>query len=255
VTETKTADEFPEPSDGVEIKFSFSDDRVSAVLDSFDLREESAEQLRIIFFDALREGAGAPRLRLLEAGVILRLRHVLDGPDNSTLKLRPVEPDRLTAPWRAGSLHEGDYRVEYDWGVHRVLAASLESRVAADDIEEVVAGRRPLRDAFSGEQEALLRECGPALADPFDGLHVAGPIAALRWRDLEVDGFSGGSALRAERWDYDGARSFIELSVRVKDPGKALDRRARLIALLERRQLTADQGGTKTEAVLRDLLS
>jgi hypothetical protein len=187
--------------------------------------------------------------------MILRLRHVVDGPDNSTLKLRPAVADRLTGPWRAGSPHDDDYRVEYDWGTRRVLAASLERRVAADDIEEVVAGRRPLRKAFSDEQESLLEDCGPELAHPFDGLDVAGPITALRWRELEVEAFSGGSALRAERWDYEGGRSFVELSVRVKNPHKAPERRAELVDLLERRRLVPDRGATKTETVLRDLLS
>jgi hypothetical protein len=255
VTETTRDDEFPEPSDGVEIKFSFSGGHVPDVLDAFDLREESAERMRIYFFDALVADGAEPRLRLLTAAMILRLRHVVDGPDNSTLKLRPAVADRLTGPWRAGSPHDDDYRVEYDWGTRRVLAASLERRVAADDIEEVVAGRRPLRKAFSDEQESLLEDCGPELAHPFDGLDVAGPITALRWRELEVEAFSGGSALRAERWDYEGGRSFVELSVRVKNPHKAPERRAELVDLLERRRLVPDRGATKTETVLRDLLS
>jgi hypothetical protein len=255
VTETPEAEEFQEPSDGVEIKFSFSGDRGRAVVDSFELREESAETLRIFFFDALDRDPDQPRLRLLRAGVILRLRRVVDGPDNSTLKLRPAVADRLTGPWRAGSQHDDDYRVEYDWGARRVLAASMEHRLGADEIDEVIDGRRPLRDAFSGEQDDFLRECGPGLVDPFDGLQVAGPIAALRWRELEVEGFRAGSALRAERWDYEGGRSFVELSIRVKNPEKAPERRARLIDLLEQRQLVPDEGATKTETVLRDLLS
>jgi hypothetical protein len=98
-----------------------------------------------------------------------------------------------------------------------------------------------------------LGDGGPGLADPFDDLDVAGPITALQWRDLEVNGFRGGSALRAERWDYDG-RSFIEFSVRVKDADKAPDRRARLVVLLEQRRLIPDQDA-KSEAALRDLLS
>jgi hypothetical protein len=270
VTETTRDDEFPEPSDGVEIKFSFSGGHVPDVLDAFDLREESAERMRIYFFDALVADGAEPRLRLLTAAMILRLRHVVDGPDNSTLKLRPAVADRLTGPWRAGSPHDDDYRVEYDWGTRRVLAASLERRVAADDIEEVVAGRRPLRKAFSDEQESLLEDCGPELAHPFDGLDVAGPITALRWRELEVEAFSGGGGVggekkekkkrrgplpRAERWDYEGGRSFVELSVRVKNPHKAPERRAELVDLLERRRLVPDRGATKTETVLRDLLS
>ena len=99
-----------------------------------------------------------------------------------------------------------------------------------------------------------MRECGPPITDPFDGLHVAGPISARRW-DLAVENFRGEYALRVERWEYEGDRSFVEISLRSKDPGKAADRHAHLMDLLERRHLTPDQGATKTETGLRDLLS
>ena len=42
MNETTSTPAFPDPSDGVEIKFSFSADRVAVLLDSFGLREESA---------------------------------------------------------------------------------------------------------------------------------------------------------------------------------------------------------------------
>ena len=254
MSETTSTPDFPEPSDGVEIKFSFSADRVPAVLDSFGLREESAKRMRIFFFDALEVDGGGSSLRLLEQGVVLRLRHVVDGPDNSTLKLRPAVAERLTGRWQAGSPHDEDYRVEYDWGARLVLAASLDRRVSADEIEEVVTDERPLREAFSDEQVALLRDCGPPTTNPFDGLHVAGPITARRW-DLEVEDFRGEYALRVERWEYEGDRRFVEISLRTEDPGVAAAWRDRLMELLERRHLTPDQGPTKTETVLRDLLS
>jgi hypothetical protein len=65
VNETTSTLAFPDPSDGVEIKFSFSADRVAVVLDSFGLSEESAKRMRIFFFDALDVDGGGSRLRLL----------------------------------------------------------------------------------------------------------------------------------------------------------------------------------------------
>jgi len=244
------------PSDGVEVKFSFSGAEAESVLDSFDLKEPDAERMTVHFFDALATGDDVPRLRLLDRGLVLRVRLLEDGSGTTTLKLRPADGDRLIGPWQAGTEHDGDYRVEYDWGVRRVLAAGLDHDVAAAAVEPVLGrGLRSRRDAFSEEQRALLRECGPDLDAPFDRLDDAGPIRALRWRELEADDFTGKSALRAERWEYGDGRSFVELSLRVKKPEKAQERRDRLAELLRERTLVPDQSGTKTEAVLRDLLS
>jgi hypothetical protein len=243
---------FPTPVDGVEIKFSFSGEGAGDVRDAFDLAEGSAARtMTVSFLDARPADGGRPRL--LAAGVVLRLRHVVHSADESTLKLRPAVADRLTAPWRAGSHHDDGYRVEYDWGTRPVLAASLDHELRAGRIRDVVARRRPARAAFSGEQEELLRACGPRLAAPFDGLGVAGPIHASRW-DLQVAGCSGSSVLRAEQWEYAGGRRFVELSARVPT-ADAADCRARLTDLLDRRGLAPDQGATtKTETVLLDLL-
>jgi hypothetical protein len=247
---------YPWSSDGVEIKFSFSGAAADSVLDSFDLEESAAERMTIHFFDALAQNHDEPRLRLLDGGLVLRVRLLEDGSGNTTLKLRPANGDRLIGPWQAGTDHDGDYRVEYDWGVQRVLAASLDDGVAADAVGPVLGrGLRSRREAFSKEQRALLRQCGPDLADPFDRLDDAGPIRARRWRDLDVDGLTGNSALRAERWEYGDGRAFVELSVRVKKTAKAEERRHQLQDVLRQRSLVPDQGGTKTEAVLRDLLS
>jgi hypothetical protein len=243
---------FPVPVDGVEIKFSFSGDGVGDVRNAFDLAEGSAaRRMTVSFLDARPAAGGRPRL--LAAGVVLRLRHVVDHADESTLKLRPAVAERLTDPWRAGSHHDDGYRVEYDWGTRPVLAASLDHELRAGRIRDVVARRRPLRDAFSGEQEELLRACGPRLAAPFDGLGVAGPVRAHRW-DLQVPGLPGSSPLRAEQWEYADDRRFVELSVRVPTADAAACR-DRLSELLDRRGLTPDQGATtKTETVLLDLL-
>jgi hypothetical protein len=246
------------PVDSVELKFTFSGDQAREVRRSFTLSPASAQQLSIYFFDSLDEEGGTaeePRLRLLDAGVILRLRHVLGGKDNSTLKLRPARADRLVGRWRSGTDHDDDYRVEYDWAARPVLTASLEARVTADDLREVVEGRRRLSTAFSDEQEGFLSECGPGLADVFDDLDVAGPISALRWSDLAADSGAVVAGLRAEQWDYGDGLSFLELSARVDEPERAADRREQLFGLLRVRGLTPDAGRPKTETVLRSLLS
>jgi hypothetical protein len=254
--QTAGAAQFPAPVDGVEIKFSFSGaEAVAAVKESFGLGTTAAQRLSIYFFDALVDDAVPPRLRLLDDGVVLRLRHLVGDPDNSTVKLRPAVADRLAGAWRPGTDHAGDYRVEYDWGTQPVLAASLEDRVDGDDIKKIVAHPRRLATAFSHEQKAFLEACRPGMADVFDGLYVAGPIAALRWREIAVEESAHVGTLRAEQWDCDGRLSFIEVSTRISHPDQAPDRRARLVELLKSRDLTPDEGSTKTETVLRFLLA
>jgi hypothetical protein len=240
------------PVDGVEIKFTFSGDHLKSAAKWLGLETSAAEEQVVYFFDTLITDEEQDRLRLLDAGVILRLREVAEGPDNSTLKLRPALAERLTGAWRAGSKHQDDYRVEYDWSAQPVLAASVESKVKPGKIPQIVSGRQPLRNAFSEEQETFLRKCGPALDDPFDHLEAAGPIAALRWRDLNVDGFTG--KLRAEQWTYGEGPSFLEISARSRDVDRAADLRTELLGLVEQQGLTMAAGAAKTETVLRSLL-
>src|ERR671926_48695 len=112
MTRNRDGPTFPWPSDGVEIKFSFSGPVADAVLASFDLEEATAERMTIPLFDALMHGAemhGAePRFRLLDQGLVLRARLPDDGSEgDTTLELRPADGARLTGNCQPGTEHHG----------------------------------------------------------------------------------------------------------------------------------------------------
>jgi hypothetical protein len=223
-----------------EIKFTLPGDQVAAGLTAFGLREEDGESVLVYFLDRL-DPAGDPWL--FGHHVVLRVRREPDDSGDVTVKLRPVEPHRLTGQWRPGIDHDpADYTVEYDWASEKRLAASV--KVKHDTgVAALLAG--PRKKIFSPDQQDFLRRCGPQLEQPMRELAVAGPIAARRWSLKK---------LKAEQWIWGAGRTFLELSARCPDD-EAADRRARLAADLERFGLKPDDGATtKTEAVLRDLL-
>jgi len=230
---------------GAELKFTFSADRAAAAAESFGLRADQAEPMEIHFLDTLNSG-GDPKL--LGLGVVLRLRGRASGAD-STAKLRPADPDRLTGRWRRV---DDDYRVAHDWAHRPVLTASLESTLKPKRLAAILSGDRSVKHAFTDEQRKFLRKCGPDLDTPLQGVRIAGPIAALRWTDLAP---AGSGTLRAERWTWGDDNTFLEFSARVDDVADAEEWRARLVADFGDRGLEVDSASvTKTEAVLRDLL-
>jgi len=129
--------------DGVEVKSTLVGPQIVAAIESFGLDSGEAPRRVVYFFDVIEDvRSQGPRrpLRLLTAGVILRLRRRPNGRGESTLKLRPADPHRLIGRWAAGTKHGGEYRIEYDWAASRVLAASLDADLDKDLIDEVVKG-------------------------------------------------------------------------------------------------------------------
>jgi hypothetical protein len=229
-----------------EIKFTFAGADVAAAISSYELDRAAADRRTIHFLDE-RVGTG---LRLFDAGVVLRLRGHGDDTGDTTLKLRPAPAGRLTGRWLPGTEHTDEYRVEFDWARKPVLAASVVADIEPDDLAEVVASARKPKQAFTGEQQDFLQRCGPGLGHPFRGLHLAGPITALRWSALT---WPGSADLRAEQWTYSGDRTFLELSLKVPFT-EAPAYRDLLNTDIEHRGLHLDEATTKTETVLRDLL-
>lgn len=236
------------PIDAVEIKCTLSDDSLEPAVTSFDLGDPDRKR-KIWFFDAIDPERND--LRLLRAGIILRLRRKKDGPGESTLKLRPAQPELLIGDFRAGAgLFGNRYSVEYDWAHNPVLAASMDADVDRDVADGMV--HEPAADHFSVDQLRLLHEAGTPPRDPFAGIRAAGPIASERWDDI---GEGPLATLRAERWTYGDDKQFLELSLQVKDLAVGEQCRRALLDDLARRGLTPDPAGKpKTEKVLMDLL-
>jgi hypothetical protein len=231
--------------DPVEIKVTLADDQVAAALDALGL-DRPGQRRTVSFLEDRRAGGDA--LVLLDARVILRARENEGEADDSTAKLRPVRRSELTARWQ----HDDDLRVEHDWaGTRHVLAASLDADRPAGRIAGVRAGTEPVSRLFDDDQERFLADCAPIAVD-LDALTLLPPVAAVRWKDLEVAGVPG--RLVAERWVV-GDLDFLELSARAGSPAEAesvqpaLEAGVRALGLA----IPAEQE-TKTRRVLEHLV-
>lgn len=239
-------------ADAVEIKCTLSGLFLESAIKSFGLSRAPDKTREIWFFDSIDPGTGKPRL--LEAGIILRLRRKRDDSGESTVKLRPAQAELLDGDFRPSRHRFGKrYSVEWDWAHDRVLAASMDNDVAPGVADEMVRLVDPFAERLSRDQLRLLTEAGTPPPDPLAGIDRAGPITSERWDNI---GDGPLAELRAERWTYGNTnKQFLELSLRAADLASGKKCRETLLKDLSRRGLQPDPAGvTKTETVLRDLL-
>ena len=174
---------------------------------------------------------------------MLRARKVKGDADDTTVKLRPVDPARIAIDW---TKTEG-FEIEMDRvGDKQVVSAKLSSEQEQGEIDEVVAGTRPLQKLFSTDQERLIAEFGPADVG-WEKLTVMGPIAVQKWK-IEPEDF--GHEIMAERWKLPDGSDLVELSIKV-EPGEATAAEDDFIDYLE--SLGLEVGGdqqTKTRGAL-----
>jgi hypothetical protein len=166
-------------------------------------REASRPQRRKVYFYDTR------KLALYDANLVLRAR-VTDGEDDdSTVKLRPVDLSDDDAPWRSVD----GIRIELDVvGDKQVPSAKLDGAPDRGEIEQVEAGKRPLRSLFSVAQERLVAEYAPRRI-ALDELDVLGAVDARKWELDALGGFP--YALCIEEWSLPDATHFIEVSFKV----------------------------------------
>ncbi|WP_028062214.1 hypothetical protein [Solirubrobacter soli] len=212
--------------DKVELKFTAvpaDKGRVVAFLSDFPMK-----QRKVYFYDD-------EDLSLFERHVILRGR-ITDGEGDTTVKLRPVEPDVAGA---AKDVND-DVRIELDVvGDDETLSAKLDH----DDVDTGAIKQGEWDGLFTDEQKAL--------AGDIDGIKPLGPIAARVWEIEDLPGFP--YKLAAEEWSVHDLH-FVELSIKVK-PGDVKDAKPVFKAFLT--GLVKDVAGDpsrKTEQVLRKLV-
>jgi hypothetical protein len=80
----------------VEIKVTILAEQEMKAVRLFGLDRSNAESRQIYFFDT-------PRLACFRRYALLRARMIKNGPDDSTVKIRPVDPDPNGRGWRASS--------------------------------------------------------------------------------------------------------------------------------------------------------
>ncbi len=188
-------------SDNVEIKVTVRTDQITATLARLRLTTASAEQRAVTFYDTRA-------LDLFNNGIVLRSRRVTDGPDDSTVKLRPMDRASVDASW----LRRSGFKCETDLvGTRSVDSCSYTVGQDRGEIDEVAAGRRDIDQLYSREQEGYVAQYGRRRF-VWSDLSVLGPVRALVWR---VRGRAFRSDITAELWTLPDGRRLLELSTRV----------------------------------------
>ncbi len=220
----------------VEVKLTARIEDEDLVLGLLKESGEDAEERVVYFFDT-------PGLDLFDAGLVLRARKKQGDVDDTTVKLRPVDPARIPIDW---TTTEG-FEVEMDRvGDNQIISAKLTAEQDEGEIDEAVDGRRPLRKLFSSDQERLITEFGPTDVG-WEALTTMGPIRVQKWK---VDAKKLGHEMVAERWKLPDGSDLVELSIKV-EPGEATEAAGDFTAYLE--SLGLDVGGdqqTKTRGAL-----
>ena len=186
-------------TEDVELKVTVSEQRENAAVQAFGLDPNAGERRRIFFFDTIH-------LTLFKKHLVLRAREVTGGKDDSTVKLRPVDPQKLHDRWRRLK----GFKIEAD-GVGEQLtpSASLSVEQGHGEIKAVERRLRAIEKLFSPEQEELMNLRAPV---NFDALQVLGPVDALRWK---VTHKSLSFPITAEEWTLPNGRDLLELSIKV----------------------------------------
>ena len=183
----------------MELKLSIADADRRATISALGLDPLQCQIRQVFFFDT-------PDLRVSD-GVVVRARRVQGRGDDSTIKLRPVRPEDLTAKLRATP----GFKVEVDAmpGAY-VCSGSLSAALGRDDVRPVVGNPRPVRKLFSKAQRAYYEAHAPA-GIALDDLSILGPIFVLKTK-FTPERF--GRPMVAEFWLYPDSTAMLELSTK-----------------------------------------
>lgn len=188
------------PASLVELKVTVDESQVALARDLLGLDHASAEVREVTFYDT-------PELAMFQAGVILRARKVIGGPDDVTAKIRPLAAEQVTRSWFALD----GFKCEIDRTATRSTSScSLKVAIDGDDIDDAADGILSVKKLFDDDQEDFLD--GYAIDVPWDDVVPLGPIDALAW-ELEPEHLS--FDLDAELWMLPDGLDVLELSTKV----------------------------------------
>jgi hypothetical protein len=187
-------------ADRVELKMTVPDEDRFSTVTALEMDPLDAYLRQVYFFDT-------PGLDLDAAGVVARARRSQGRPDDSVVKLRPVEPDDLPEELR----EQKSFVVEVDAMLGGfVCSGSYKARIGKEKVRPAVRGERPLHKLFTKEQRAFFEEHAPDGVE-IDDLALLGPliVAKIRW---QPDDF--GRKVVAELWNYPDGERILELSMK-----------------------------------------
>jgi hypothetical protein len=228
--------ELLETADSVELKLTVPESARRSAVARLDMDPLDAQLRQIFFFDT-------PDLALDEHGLVVRVRRIQGGRDDSVVKLRPVVPHELPAELR----RMPEFGVEVDaMPGGFVCSGRLRTRVKPTRVKEAVAGTRGVRSLFTKQQRAFYAQHAPDGVE-LDDLSVLGPITVLK---LKFTPPSYGRRMTAELWHYPDGSRILELSTKCA-PSEALNVAAGAKVFLKKHgiDVTGDQQ-TKTKTAL-----
>jgi len=175
---------------------------------------------------------------------VLRARRVSGGADDSTVKLRPVDPATIAEGWKKTP----GFEIELDRvGDDAICSAKLSIDQRRGEIDDVASRGRPIRSLFSKDQERLIAEHRPRDLR-WDDLTAFGPVAVRKW-EFTPKGFS--YEITVEEWVLPDESDLVELSVKAP-PGDAGVASDEFLAFLRDRGFdTEGDQQTKTRSALR----
>ena len=224
-------------SDSVELKMTVADADRRAAVRALDIDPLKAQIRQVVFFDT-------PDLQLSKAGVVARARRVQNKGDDSTIKLRPVDPGQLSPELRATP----GFVVEVDAipGAY-VCSGSLTAPLKEGAVWSTLRGERPIRKLFSKAQRAYFEAHAPA-GISLDDLSILGPIFVLKLKWVPAD-FA--ERMVAEAWIFPDSTMTLELSTKTL-PRQAFQAAAEARAFLASRGIQSTGGQeAKTRRALR----
>jgi hypothetical protein len=222
--------------DSVELKLTVPDSVRRSAVAAFEMDPLEAQIRQVYFFDT-------PDLVLDRSGVVVRVRRVQGRAPDSTVKLRPVDPETLPAKLRRSP----NFVVEVDaMPGGFTCSASLRGTLGTSAVQEAVAGQRPIRKLFSKQQRAFFDDHSPDGVG-LDDLSFLGPITVFKLKFSPPD-FD--HRLVAELWTYPDGSRILELSTKC-EPGAAFQVAAETRVFLDGHGIDLEgKQQTKTRAAL-----
>ncbi len=181
----------------VELKFTVAEESYDAVRALLGI---GVERVRNVYY------LDTPDLTLRRHGVLARVRGG-ERLNDSVVKLRPIDPDRVPTAMRRCE----DFSVEVDVTPDSfVCSGALKQRLGRTSVERAVEGRSKLRTLFSDDQIALMdsRLSGRVTIDELDAL---GPVEVHRTRPRDGE---PGDGLELQEWMYPDDSRLLEVSTR-----------------------------------------
>ena len=223
-------------ADSAELKLTVPDEDHRTTATALGLDPLDAVIRQVYFFDT-------PDLALDAAGVVVRARRTQGKPDDSVVKLRPVDPAELPSELRESK----SFGVEVDalpGGF--VCSASFKGEPEETSVWDVAARGRRVSELFSKKQRGFYEDHAPEGVG-LDDLALLGPIHVFKLT-FSPEGYD--RRLVTELWLYPDGSRILELSTKC-DPGEAFQVAAETRGFLAERgvNLLGEQE-TKTRTAL-----